>query len=218
MTNFPVWGPCQLIWFPWFGCRQSLISWKGMAKYTLSIQVKVLKNHFVISQPKNDFLDAQKSRLNETVLLSTQNKGSNGWKIASVLTILSIKVHLSGPMFYQTPLWKIIQLKIMHFIILCTINLAIVLYGWAHPHQISSFICCHVDTSADHLKRFSIKKDTELPNTAAVLKWRLILRLAGNVGISDHWGKPKPFSNDCLVTENEKSIANAAIFWTFSEK
>ena len=117
MTNFPVWGPCQLIWFPWFGCRQSLISWKGMAKYTLSIQVKVLKNHFVISQPKNNFLDAQKSRLNETVLLSTQNKGSNGWKIASVLTILSIKVHLSGPMFYQTPLWKIIQLKIMHFII-----------------------------------------------------------------------------------------------------
>ena len=117
MTKFPVWGPCQLIWFPWFGCRQSLISWKGMAKYTLSIQVKVLKNHFVISQPKNNFLDAQKSSLIETVLLSTQNKGSNGWKIASVLTILSIKVHLSGPMLYQTPLWKIIQLKIIHFII-----------------------------------------------------------------------------------------------------
>ena len=89
-----------------------------MAKYTLSIQVKVLKNHFVISQPKNNFLDAQKSSLIETVLLSTQNKGSNGWKIASVLTILSIKVHLSGPMLYfETPLWKIIQLKIMHFII-----------------------------------------------------------------------------------------------------
>ena len=59
-------------------------------------------------------------------------------------------------------------------------------------------------------------KNTELPNKAAVLKWRLILRLAGNVGISDQWGKPKPFSNDCLVTENQKSIANSAIFWTFS--
>ena len=40
--------------------------------------------------------------------------------------------------------------------ILCTINLAIVLYGLAHPHQIPSFICCHDDTSADHLTRFSI--------------------------------------------------------------
>ena len=38
-------------------------------------------------------------------------------------------------------------------------------------------------------------KNTELPNAATVLKWRLILRLAGNVGISDHWGKQKPFSN-----------------------
>ena len=42
--------------------------------------------------------------------------------------------------------------------ILCTINLAIVLYGGAHPHHISSFICCHEDTSADDLTRFSIKK------------------------------------------------------------
>ena len=65
---------------------------------------------------------------------------------------------------------------------------------------------------------FPFKKNTELPNAADVPKWRLILRLAGNVGISDHWGKLKPFSNDCLVTENQKSIANAAIFWTFSEK
>ena len=33
------------------------------------------------------------------------------------------------------------------------------------------------------------------------------------MGISDHWGKPKTFSSDCLVTENQKqSIANAAIF------
>ena len=38
------------------------------------------------------------------------------------------------------------------------------------------------------------------------------------MGISDHWGKPKPFSNDCLVTENQKSTANDAIFRTFSEK
>ena len=64
---------------------------------------------------------------------------------------------------------------------------------------------------------FVFKKNTELPNAAAVLKWRLILRLAGDVGISDHLEKPKPFPNDCLVTENQKSIANAAIFWTFSE-
>ena len=47
-----------------------------------------------------------------------------------------------------------------------------------------------MDTSADyHLK---IQNDVT------------ILRLAGNVGISDHWGKPKPFSSDCLVTENQK--------------
>ena len=56
--------------------------------------------------------------------------------------------------------------------ILCTINIAIVLYGWALPHQISSFILCHEDTSADHLTRFSIKKNNELPNAAAVLKRR----------------------------------------------
>ena len=62
---------------------------------------------------------------------------------------------------------------------------------------------------------FPFKKNTELPNAATVLKWRLILRLAGNVGISDHWGKPNPFSNGCMVTENQKSIANAAIFLNF---
>ena len=65
---------------------------------------------------------------------------------------------------------------------------------------------------------FPFKKNTELPNAAAMLKWRLILRLAGNVGISDHLGKRKPFSNDCLATENQKSLANAAIFLTLSEK
>ena len=58
--------------------------------------------------------------------------------------------------------------NILMLIILCTINLAIVLYGLAHPHQISSFICSHEDTSADHLTRFL--KNTELPNAAAVLK------------------------------------------------
>ena len=31
------------------------------------------------------------------------------------------------------------------------------------------------------------------------------------MGSSDHWGKPKTFSSDCLVTENQNSIANAAI-------
>ena len=51
----------------------------------------------------------------------------------------------------------------------------------------------HVQARADHLTRISILKNTELPNSAAVLKWRLILRLAGNVGISDQWGKPKYF-------------------------
>ena len=33
-------------------------------------------------------------------------------------------------------------------------NLAIVLYG----HKISSFICCHEDTSDGHLTRISINK------------------------------------------------------------
>ena len=37
----------------------------------------------------------------------------------------------------------------------------------------------------------------------------------GNVVISDHWGKPKPFSSDFLVTENQKSTTNAAIFLNF---
>ena len=50
---------------------------------------------------------------------------------------------------------------------------------------------------------------------AAVLKWRSILRLASNVGISDHWGKPKPFSNDCLVTENQKMHSQCCNFLNF---
>ena len=37
--------------------------------------------------------------------------------------------------------------------------------------------------------------------------------------ISDHFGKPYPFSSDCLVTENKKKpIPNAAVILTFSEK
>ena len=63
-----------------------------------------------------------------------------------------------------------------------------------------------------HLDKYGIT------NAAAVLNWRYILRLAGNVGISDNWGKPKTFSSDCLVTEKKKSRANAAIFWIFSVK
>ena len=70
----------------------------------------------------------------------------------------------------------------------------------------SSFICCHEDVSDDHLTRLSILKDTKLLNAVAVLKRSLILSLAGNVGISVHWRKLKPFSNDWLVTENQKSI------------
>ena len=30
------------------------------------------------------------------------------------------------------------------------------------------------------------------------------------MGISDHLGKPKTFSNDCLVTETQKKESNAA--------
>ena len=77
------------------------------------------------------------------------------------------------------------------------------------------FIYFHEDTSADHLTRFSILKNTELPNTAVVLEWCLILRLAGNVGISEHLGKPKPFPNDCLVTENQKKHSKCCSFLNF---
>ena len=35
------------------------------------------------------------------------------------------------------------------------------------------------------------------------------------MGISGHSEKPKPFSSDCLVIENQKSIANAAVFFNF---
>ena len=49
--------------------------------------------------------------------------------------------------------------------ILCTISLAIILYGWFHPHQISSFICCHEDTSADHLTRIPTLKNAEFYQT-----------------------------------------------------
>ena len=56
MTKFPVWGPCQLIRCPWFGCRQSLISWKQIAKYTSGIQVKVLKNHLLFLNQKTILL------------------------------------------------------------------------------------------------------------------------------------------------------------------
>ena len=32
------------------------------------------------------------------------------------------------------------------------------------------------------------------------------------MGISDRLGKPKPFSNDCLITDKQKSIANALVY------
>ena len=63
-----------------------------------------------------------------------------------------------------------IFLVLLHVAILCTISLAIVLYSWVHLHQISSFICCHEDTSAEHLTRISILKNMVLRNAAAVLK------------------------------------------------
>ena len=62
-------------------------------------------------------------------------------------------------------------------------------------------------TSADfHLKKYRFTK------RSGRAKVTLILRLVGNVCIFDHLGKPKTFSSDCLVTENQKSLANAAIF------
>ena len=48
-------------------------------------------------------------------------------------------------------------------------------------------------------------KTIQLPYAAAVLKWRLIFRRAGKVGISDHSGKSKPFSSNCLVIENKQA-------------
>ena len=76
--------------------------------------------------------------------------------------------------------------------ILCKINSEIVLHGCALPHQISSFICCHEDTSADHLTRFSILKNTEISNAAAVLKWRLILKVLWTLkklSLNSYWLK-----------------------------
>ena len=62
-----------------------------------------------------------------------------------------------------------------------------------------------------------IWQDTELPN-AVVLKWRYIFRLAGNVGISDHLGKTKPFSSDFLVTENQKKHSKCCNFFYLSQR
>ena len=64
-------------------------------------------------------------------------------------------------------------------------------------------------------KNFHIKKHTELPNAAIVLKWRSVLRLAGYVGISDLWVKPKPLSSDCLVTENPNKHSKCCTFLNF---
>ena len=60
-----------------------------------------------------------------------------------------------------------------------------------------------------HLKKYRITK------RSGRAKVTFNFKTSGNVGISDHWGKPKPFSNDCLVTENQKSTANGAIFLNF---
>ena len=42
------------------------------------VQCAYQKNNFLISRPKH-VVGTQKNRLNETVLLSTQNICSNGW-------------------------------------------------------------------------------------------------------------------------------------------
>ena len=85
-------------------------------------------------------------------------------------------------------------------------------YVWVSPPTSNlKFIFCHEDSFADHLTRFSIKK-YRITKRSGRAKVTFNLRLVGNVRISDHWEKPKPFSNGCLVTENQKSIANAAIF------
>ena len=93
-------------------------------------------------------------------------------------------------------------------------NLAIVLYGLAQPHHISKFIWCHEDTSANHLTRVSIKKQI-LPNAAAMLKGRLILRLAGNVGIFDHLGKPNNIFKRLFGHLKPKKVRKCCDFLNF---
>ena len=66
---------------------------------------------------------------------------SNGFKVHTVKSELKLTNHAP---------------EVEKFTILCIISLAIVLYWWAHPHPISSFICCHEDTSAEQLTRISI--------------------------------------------------------------
>ena len=71
------------------------------------------------------------------------------------------------------------RLTYIHIHILFTINLAIVLYGWAHPHHSSSFIFCHEDTSADHLKRVSILKKYRLTKRSDRAKVTLHFKTSG---------------------------------------
>ena len=83
----------------------------------------------------------------------------------------------SGPLVFSNVIWsKEIKYPSIVFLgILCTIILAIVLYGRAHPHKISSFICCHEDTSDDHLTRISIykKKQNRITNRSGRAKMTL---------------------------------------------
>ena len=97
--------------------------------------------------------------------------------------------------------------------ILCTISLAIVLYGWAYPHRISSFICCHEDTCAEHLTK-KYRRTKRIARANVTLNHSL--RLAGNVCISGHsGGGAKTFSSDCLVTEKQIKNSKCCNFRNF---
>ena len=65
-------------------------------------------------------------------------------------------------------------------------------------------------------KNFHLK-NTELPKAAAVLKWRWILRLAGDVGFSDRWGMQKHFQAIVWSPKTEKKRSKCYKFFSFTE-
>ena len=74
-------------------------------------------------------------------------------------------------------------------------------FVWVSPFTSDlSFIFCHENANADSPMYFHVKKIQNFKT-----QWHKILRLADKVDISDHNGKPKPFSIDCLGTETKKS-------------
>ena len=62
------------------------------------------------------------------------------------------------------------------------------------------------------LQEFPFKKNNRNTKRSGRSKVTLNSKTSGYMGIFDHWGMPKQFSSDCLVTESQKSIANAVIF------